>query len=126
MNEFIFPRIRTFVSHQPHRNMSLEQLQATLDEHKQNMPEGTYLSLCNLSKDVHELLAGKDKSPRKTKRSPKKTKRSPKKTSSYGGLLFYFLNSPAKLSVRLEHSILTQNLAHFFAARDFKPQNQIS
>ena len=41
--------------------MSLEQLQATLDEHKQNMPEGTYLSLCNLSKDVHELLAGKDK-----------------------------------------------------------------
>jgi len=90
-NEFIFPRIRTFVSHQPHRNMSLEQLQATLDEQKQNMPEGTYLSLCNLSKDVHELLAGKDKEiAEKDKEITEKDKEITKKDEQLWGAVILF------------------------------------
>ena len=72
--------------------MSLEQLQATLDEQKQNMPEGTYLSLCNLSKDVHELLAGKDKEiAEKDKEITEKDKEiTPKKRAAMGDFCFIF------------------------------------
>lgn len=38
--------------------MSLQQLQAILDDNKQDIPEGVYLSLCNNLKELHEAAEG--------------------------------------------------------------------
>ena len=37
--------------------MSLEQLMSALDEHKAEMPEGAYLELCNVAKELQKVCS---------------------------------------------------------------------
>ena len=38
---------------------ALKQLQATLDDHKEQMPEGVYLQMCNRTKEMPGWLRGR-------------------------------------------------------------------